>query len=173
MSPCLLFYMEVKYGVHSVSKTTLDGRSIQQRPCMHNSVKTYKVHRISPNNACRAEIGRFPILIQIQKRALHFIDHLKMSLTNSLQLIQPRAQPRKVSPQSVLNLSSLTLTPTNTNQLQISTASQLPIRVKQIIKHTKNSYWNKETQSQNKLNLYRALNRVYKVETDPDQVQAH
>ena len=57
----------MKYGVHSVSKTTQDGRSIQQRPFMQNSVKTYIVHRNSPNNACRAEIGRFPILIQIQK----------------------------------------------------------------------------------------------------------
>ena len=66
--------------------------------------------------------------------------------------------------QLVLKLSRLTLTPTNTNQLQISTASQLPIRVNQIIKHIKNSYldhWDKETQSQNKLNCYRALNREY------------
>ena len=112
-----------------------------------------------------------------------------MSPTNSLQFMA--FQTQELSPekyplsQLVLKLSRLTLTPTNTNQLQISTASQLPIRVNQIIKHIKNSYldhWNKETQSQNKLNCYRALKqrihtgRVsllcqrYKAEMDPDQV---
>ena len=97
-----------------------------------------QVHRNAPNNACRAELGRFPILIQIQKRALHFIDYLNMSPTNSLQFMA--FQTQELSPekyplsQLVLKLSRQTLTPTNTNQLQISTASQLPIRVNQIIK---------------------------------------
>ncbi|KAG5841106.1 hypothetical protein ANANG_G00196080 [Anguilla anguilla] len=127
-----------------------------------------QVHSNAPNNACRAELGRFPTLIQIQKRALNFIEHLKMSPTDSLQFLA--LQTQELSPgkyplsQLVLNLSRLTLTHTNANQLQTSTASQQPIRVNQIIKHIKNSYldhWNKETQSQNKLNCYRALNRKY------------
>ncbi|MGH0192693.1 UNVERIFIED_CONTAM: hypothetical protein FKN15_021413 [Acipenser sinensis] len=61
----------------------------------------------------------------------------------------------------------MTLNPTNntkTNQLQVSTAYQPPIRVNQIIKLTRNCYlkhWDTKTKSQNKLDCYRALKRDY------------
>ena len=37
------------------------------------------VHRHTANNACRAELGQFPLIIKIQKRAIKFYQHLKSS----------------------------------------------------------------------------------------------
>ena len=34
------------------------------------------VQRGIPNNACRAELGRYPLIIKIQKRAIKFYNHL-------------------------------------------------------------------------------------------------
>merc|ERR1712168_255401 len=35
-----------------------------------------RVHRSTPNNGSRAELGQFPLLIRIQKRAIKFYNHL-------------------------------------------------------------------------------------------------
>ena len=35
-----------------------------------------RVHRNAPNKACRAELGRFPLLLPIQKRAVKLWVHL-------------------------------------------------------------------------------------------------
>ena len=43
-----------------------------------------KVQRKTPNNACRSELGRCPIAIKIQKRALQLYNHLKESDSNTL-----------------------------------------------------------------------------------------
>ena len=43
-----------------------------------------KVQRKKTNNACRAELGRYPIVIKIQKRALQLYNHLKESDSNTL-----------------------------------------------------------------------------------------
>ena len=37
------------------------------------------VHRKSPNNACRAELGRYPLMINIQNREVKFYNHVKGS----------------------------------------------------------------------------------------------
>ncbi len=37
------------------------------------------VHRHTTNNACRAELGKYPLIIKIQKRAIKFWKHLKLS----------------------------------------------------------------------------------------------
>ena len=34
------------------------------------------VQRKTPNNACRAELGRYPLIIKIQKKAVKFYNHL-------------------------------------------------------------------------------------------------
>ena len=47
-----------------------------------------------PNNACRAELGRYQLIIKIQKRAVKFYNHLKGS--DSLTLTNP--SPTEKSP---------------------------------------------------------------------------
>lgn len=37
------------------------------------------VQRKATNNACRAELGKYPLIIKIQKRAINFWTHLKLS----------------------------------------------------------------------------------------------
>ncbi len=37
------------------------------------------VHQHTTNTACRAELGKYPIIIKIQKRAIQFWKHLKLS----------------------------------------------------------------------------------------------
>ncbi|MGH0192630.1 UNVERIFIED_CONTAM: hypothetical protein FKN15_020198 [Acipenser sinensis] len=95
--------------------------------------------------------------------------HLKKSESDSLQYEAMKTQelsPEK-SPLNQLALKLTALNPTNntkTNQFQVSTAYQPPIRVNQIIKLTKNCYlkhWDTETKSQNKLDCYQALKRDY------------
>ena len=38
-----------------------------------------RVQRRTPNNACRAELGRYPLIIKIQRRAVKFYNNLKGS----------------------------------------------------------------------------------------------
>ncbi len=62
-----------------------------------------KLQRKTPNNACRAELGQFPLIISMHKRSLKFWMHLKSSPTESLHfkaLQTPRTEPRKESTQS-------------------------------------------------------------------------
>ena len=44
-----------------------------------------RVHRHTTNNACRAELGQYPLIIKIQKRAIKFYKHLKSSDPHSYQ----------------------------------------------------------------------------------------
>ncbi len=48
---------------------------------MHTQIckNILKVNRATPNNSCRAELGQYPLLINIQKRAVKFQQHLKCS----------------------------------------------------------------------------------------------
>ncbi|XP_053549032.1 uncharacterized protein LOC128640586 [Bombina bombina] len=43
-----------------------------------------RVHRSAPNNGCRAELGRFPLLLPMQKRVYKFWCHLTNSDTSTL-----------------------------------------------------------------------------------------
>ena len=121
------------------------------------------IQRKTPTNACRAELGRYPLIINIRKRALKFWLHLKSSPQDTLGFHALQAQeikPHK-SPfcQLVLRLS-------DQSQPQTSTALQPPIRVNQIMKLTKDAYldhWNNQTKTQHKLNCYLALKREYKL----------
>ena len=51
-----------------------------------------KVNRATPNNSCRAELGQYPLLITIQKRAVKFYQHLKRSDPSSYQAEALRCQ---------------------------------------------------------------------------------
>ena len=43
------------------------------------------VHRHTANNACRAELGQYPLIIKIQRRAIKFYKHLQSSDPHSYQ----------------------------------------------------------------------------------------
>ncbi len=129
-----------------------------------------KLQRKTPNNACRAELGRFPLIINMHKRSLKFWMHLKSSPTESLHFkaIQTQELNPEKSPlsQLVLRLTNLTNS-TNTNQSQTSTASHLNIKINQIIKQSKNTFlehWDQETKTQSKLQLYRTIKSNYELE---------
>ncbi len=129
-----------------------------------------KLQRKTSNNACRVELGRFPLIINMHKRSLKFWMHLKSSPTESLHLKSLQTQelnPEK-SPlsQLVLRLTNRTNS-TNTNQSQTSTASHLNIKINQIIKQSKNTYlenWDQETKTKSKLQFYRTLKSNYELE---------
>jgi len=116
-----------------------------------------KLQRKTPNNACRAELGRFPLIINMQKRSLKFWMHLKSSPTESLHF--KALQTQELNPEkSLLSQLVLRLTNptnrTNTHQSQTSTAPHTHIRINQITKQSKNTYlehWDQETKTQSKL----------------------
>ena len=131
-----------------------------------------QVEQKTPNHACRAELGCYPLLTSMQKRALQFWMHRNRSEPDSLQykalLTQELSPEKSLLSQLVLKLT--TLTHTNTNQLQDSSATALPIRVNRTVTQIKNSYlehWDKETKTPNKLDCYRALKRDFTLEGSP------
>ena len=66
--------------------------------CTHICSKT-------PTNECKAEWGRYPLIINIQKRALKCFNHLESSHIDTLQT--QRAEPRKESsPMLVLRITA-------------------------------------------------------------------
>jgi len=126
------------------------------------------VHRNTPTNACRAELGRYPLIINIQKRTLNFFNHLKSSPQNTLHSKALRTQelsPEK-SPLCQLVLRQTAPHQRQSEQPQNNTAVQTPIRVKQIIAQCKETYlehWKEETKSQSRLECYLTLKREYKL----------
>ena len=122
------------------------------------------VQRKATNNACRAELGKYPLIIKIQKRAINFWTHLKLSdpLSYHYQALQcQELSNRNPLTQLVLRLRSQTC-PTNTTQDQ----STSPIRPNQITKQSKQNYithWQTQTKAQSKMQCYLTLNRQYTI----------
>ena len=122
------------------------------------------VQRKTTNNACRAELGKYPLIIKIQKRAINFWTHLKLSdpLSYHYQAMQyQEVTNRNPLTQLILRLKSQTC-PTNTAQEQNTS----PIRPNQITKQLKEnyiSYWQTQTKAQSKMQCYLALNRQYTI----------
>ncbi len=50
------------------------------------------VHQHTTNNACRAELGKYPLISKIQKRAIKFWKHLKLSDPQHIRINQITAQ---------------------------------------------------------------------------------
>ena len=119
------------------------------------------VQRKTPNNACRAELGRFPLLLNIQKRAITFWTHLNSSPKDTLPFKTLKTQ--ELNPEnSPLSQLMMKLT----NHTPISTDSKQHNRVKLIMNQSKDQYlehWKNETKTQSRLNCYLALNREYKL----------
>ena len=116
-----------------------------------------KVQRKTPNNACRAELGQFPLLFDIQKRSISFYNHLITSDTNSYHHLALKSQEQKIE-RSALHQLVLRLTDTN------PPLPQNIIQPKETIAKQKEkyiTYWQNTTKTQSKLECYLALKREY------------
>ena len=109
-----------------------------------------KTQRKTPNNACRAELGQFPLLINIQKRAFKFHKHLQNSDPNSYHHQALKCQEENIS-KSPLSQLVLRLTPTNPTLIQTTSTNR-------IIKLQQDNYitWKNTTKTQSKLECYLA-----------------
>ncbi len=119
------------------------------------------MHRHTTNNACRAELGKYPLIIKIQKRAIKFWKHLKLSDPQSYhyKALQYQEMSKESKPflhliQSFSPDASLTSTDALTHN----------IRTNQITAQIKQSYithWQTQTQQQSKMQCYLSLKREY------------
>ncbi len=112
----------------------------------------------NPNNACRAELGLYPLIITIQKRAIKFHAHLKNSDKQTLH--HKALNYQELTPErNTLGHLILELTTQTTTCLTLA-------RPNPIIKTQKDKYlrhWRDATALQSKLECYLALNRVYEL----------
>ena len=78
IEPIALYGCEVWGPLTNQDFTKLDQHKIET---LHAEFckNILRVQRRTPNNACRAELGRYPLIIKIQKRAVKFYNHLKGS----------------------------------------------------------------------------------------------
>ncbi len=119
------------------------------------------MHRHTTNNACRAELGKYPLILKIQKRAIKFWKHLKLSDPQSYNYkalqYQEMSKESKPFPQLIQSFSpDASLTSTD--------ALNHNIRINHIIAQIKQSYinhWQTQTQQQSKIHCYLSLKRMY------------
>ncbi len=118
--------------------------------------------RNTPNKACRAELGQYPLLMHIEEQAIKFWKHLKMSDPSSSHfktLKNHEVNPEQSSLiQMVLKLQKQTNTANNIQHQDTETS------IHQIIKAQKENdltYWNGTTEKPSKLQCYLALNRLH------------
>ena len=120
-----------------------------------------RVHRHTANNACRAELGQYPLIIKIQKRAIKFHKHLQSSDPDSYQYkaLQCQELNKDRSPLCQLVLKLCPHTPDLQDRHQTIWPNQI------ISKQKENyiKYWKETTKSQSKLEFYLTLNREYMV----------
>lgn len=64
-------------------------KSLIERTQLEFAKNILRVNRSTSNNACRAELGLYPLHIEIQKRAVQFYHHLTQSDTQSVQYNPP------------------------------------------------------------------------------------
>ncbi|XP_077346373.1 uncharacterized protein LOC143990008 [Lithobates pipiens] len=118
-----------------------------------------QVHRSTSNSACRSELGRFPLLLAVQKRALSYWDHLQNSSPNSYHhkaLLNSKDQSKPCGLQQLITLSI-----PNSQQCGL-TKSQM----KNIMNDYKEKYveeWRNEITKSKKLTVYQSLQREYKL----------
>ncbi len=123
------------------------------------------VHRQTTNNACRAELGKYPKIIKIQKREMKFWKHLKLSDPQSYHykakryLLQYQEMSKESKPfLQLIQSFSPDASLTSTDALNHN------IRINQIIAQIKHSYithWQTQTQQQSKMQCYLSLKREY------------
>ena len=128
--------MVVRSGVRSSTKNSQNGRNAKLRLHAEFCKNILCVQRKTPNNACRVELGRYPLMIKIQKRAVKFYNYLKGSDSQTFhnKAITYREMNLEKSPLSklVLGLCSQTqpIEPLDSNT----------IRPNQIMRKQKDNY---------------------------------
>ena len=130
--------MVVRSGVYSPTKNSQNGTNTKLRLCMQISAKNIlSVQCKTPNNACRAELGQYPLIIKIQKRAIKFYNHLKGSDSQTFhnKAITYREINLEKSPLSKLVLGLCSQTQTDPTQPQGSNT----IRLNQIMRKQKDN----------------------------------
>ncbi len=123
--------MEVRFGVHSVDRHPTEALHTEFCKII------LKLQRKTPNNACRAELGRFPLIINMHKRSLKFWMHLKSSPTESLhfkalqtQELNPEKSPLSQLVRDLLTgLTLLKLTSLRPALLLTKTSNNLKIHI--------------------------------------------
>ncbi len=112
-----------------------------------------KVNRATPNNLCRAELEQYPLLINIQKRAIKFHQHLKCE-PNSYQAEALQWQEQNLQKSALLQLV-LKLHPNQHTTIR-------PNQITQLQKQNYIAYWKDATNILKKMELYLHLKRDYK-----------
>jgi len=158
IEPILLYGSEVWGPLTNQDFEKWDKHPIES---MHTEIcrSILRVQRNTPNNGCRAELGQFPLLIRIQKRAIKFYQHLKASEPSSYhyKALQCQEESKERSPLSQL-VHRLSSNSTGHRDRPHT------IRPHQIITKEKDNYinyWTSATKTQSKLQCYLALNRQY------------
>lgn len=113
-----------------------------------------KVNGSTANNSCRAELGQYPLLINIQKRAVKFYQHLKRSEPSSYQAEALWCQEQSLQ-RSALSQLMLKLQPDQHSTIR-------PNQIIQLQKQNYITYWKHATKSQKKMELYLDLKKDYK-----------
>ncbi len=119
------------------------------------------MHRHTTNNACRAELGKYPLITKIQKRAIKFWKHLKLSNPQSYhyKALQYQEMSKENKPfLQLIQSFSPDASLTSTDALNHN------IRTNQITAQIKQSYithWQTQTQQQSKMQCYLSLKREY------------
>ena len=121
-----------------------------------------QVRRSSSNSACRSELGRFPLLLAVQKRALSYWDHLQNSSPNSYHhkaLLDSKNQSKPCGLQQFIN----TLSPQNSQQCGLPKS-----QIKTIMENSKEQHvgdWRQAITNSKKLLIYQSLQRDFKLAT--------
>lgn len=114
------------------------------------------VHRTSSNLASRAELGRYPLLLDINKRASKFWFHLSKSNSETYhhKAFKTKSFTHHADPLFILakknNINKLNLLPKSILREIDATNQMLYIE-----------FWKEEIKNNNKLEIYRSLNRNY------------
>ena len=130
--------MVVRSGVRSPTMNSQNGKNTKLRLHAEFSKNILCLQCKTLNNACRAELGRYPLIIKIQKRAVIVYNHLKGSDSHTFhnKAITYREINLEESPLSKLVLGLCSQTQTDPTEPQDSNT----IRPNQIMRKLKDNY---------------------------------
>ncbi len=124
------------------------------------SKRTFKVQRKTPNNGCRAELGQYPLLLNIQKRALKFWKHLKTSDPSTYHYKALKHQELNLTKSPLLQLV-LRLTEISQTQDSHTLSTIRPTQIINTEKHKYITHWTNTITIQHKLVLFATKSRVH------------
>ena len=83
ISPILTYNSEV-WGAYVKSDFKSWGSSVIEKPHLQFCKRYLEVHNKASNIACRAELGKFPLIIDINKKILNYLSYLQEKDENSV-----------------------------------------------------------------------------------------